>query len=110
MTLKQDLKALQREFKALGKKVEKLTKVVEKAEKTQAKAAKAKTLKKAPAKKKAPVKKKAAAVKMIPISNSSDLVIFFIIKSCIQMFKSDSKARKTSNLCTSVEMAIGVNH
>ena len=52
MTVKQDLKALQREFKALGKKLEKLTKAVEKAEKTQAKAAKAKTVKKAPIKKK----------------------------------------------------------
>ena len=51
MTLKQDLNALQREFKALGKKLEKLTVAVEKAEKTQAKAAKAKTVKKAPAKK-----------------------------------------------------------
>ena len=29
MTVKQDLKALQKEFKALGKKVEKLTKGVE---------------------------------------------------------------------------------
>jgi putative endonuclease len=63
MTVKQDLKALQKEFKALGKKVEKLTKVVEKAEKTQALAAKAKTVKKAPAKKKATLKKKTAAVK-----------------------------------------------
>ena len=44
MTVKQDLKALQREFKALGKKVEKLTKAVEKAEKTQVQAAKAKTV------------------------------------------------------------------
>ncbi len=63
MTVKQDLKVLQKEFKALGKKVENLTKAVEKAEKTQAKTAKAKIVKKAPARKKAPAKKKAAAVK-----------------------------------------------
>jgi putative endonuclease len=63
MTVKQDLKVLQREFKALGKKVENLTKAVEKAEKTQATVAKAKTVKKAPVIKKAPVKKKPAATK-----------------------------------------------
>ena len=62
MTVKQDLKALQKEFKELGKKVEKLTKAVEKGEtikgakKTTAKPVKAKPTKKAPAKK-APAKK-----------------------------------------------------
>jgi len=50
MTVKYELKALQKEFKALGTKVEKLLKRVEKAEKTQVKAAKAKTVKKAPLK------------------------------------------------------------
>ena len=61
LTIKQDLKALQKEFKELGMKVENLTKAVEKSEKTQTKAAKAKTMKKAPVNKKTPVKKKAAA-------------------------------------------------
>jgi len=65
MTVKQDLKALQKEFKALGKKLEKLTKAVEKGEtikvakKTTAKPIKAKTSKKVPAKR-APAKKKSA--------------------------------------------------
>jgi hypothetical protein len=63
MTLKQDLKALQKEFRDLGKKVDTLTTAVEKAEKTQAQAAKAKTVKKTPVRKKAPVKKKATAAK-----------------------------------------------
>jgi len=60
MTVKQDLKVIEREFKALGKKVKNLTKAVEIAGKTQAKAAKTKTVKKAPDRKKAPVKKTAA--------------------------------------------------
>jgi hypothetical protein len=65
MTIKQDLKALQKEFKELGKKVEKLTKAIEKgdtikvAKKTTAKPVTAKTAKKVPAKK-APAKKKSA--------------------------------------------------
>ena len=65
MTVKQDLKALQKEFKALGKKLEKLTKAVEKgatikvAKKTKAKPVKAKTTKKVTAKK-TPAKKKSA--------------------------------------------------
>ena len=57
MTVKQDLKVLQREFKVLGKKVENLTKAFEIAQKTQAKAAKTKKVKKAPVRKKTPVKK-----------------------------------------------------
>ena len=63
MTLKQDLKALQKEFRDLGKKVDTLTKAVVKAEKTQAQAAKAKTVRKAPARKRAPVKKITTAAK-----------------------------------------------
>lgn len=61
MTLKQDLRALQKEFKDLGKKVEMLTKAVEKAEKAQTNAARDKIVKKAPAKKKATPKKATAA-------------------------------------------------
>ena len=61
MTLKQDFKAIEKEFKDLGKKVEKLAKAVEKAEKTQAQAAKAKTVKKAPARMRALAKKAPAA-------------------------------------------------
>jgi len=62
MTVKQDLKALQKEFKALGKKLEKLTKAIEKDdEKAQAVKAKKATPKpkavKKVAAKKAPAKK-----------------------------------------------------
>ena len=67
LTVKQDLKALQKEFKALGKKLDKLTKAIEKNEKAQSKATKAKTVKKAPAKKKAPVKRKSTATKTTTI-------------------------------------------
>ena len=65
MTVKQDLKALQKEFKALEMKMEKLIAAVEKGEKpkvakkTTAKPVKAKTTKRSPAKK-APAKKKTA--------------------------------------------------
>ena len=65
MTVKQDLKALQRQIKALEKKMEKLITAAEKSEKpatgkkTTAKPVKAKTTKRAPVKK-VPVKKKTA--------------------------------------------------
>ena len=65
MTIKQDLKALQKEIKALGMKMEKLIAAVEKGEttkvakKTTAKPIKAKATKRAPAQK-APAKKKTA--------------------------------------------------
>ena len=65
MTLKQDLKAVQRQIKALEKKMEKLIAVAEKSEKpatgkkTKRKLIKAKTTKKAPAEK-VPLKKKSA--------------------------------------------------
>ena len=58
MTVKQDIKALQKEYKALGKKLEKLIAAAEKSEKpksankTTAKTAKRSTAQKAPAKKK----------------------------------------------------------
>jgi hypothetical protein len=58
MTVKQDIKALQKEYKALGKKLEKLIVAAEKsdkpksAKKTTAKTAKRSTAQKAPAKKK----------------------------------------------------------
>ncbi len=81
MTVKQDLKALQKEFKALGTKLEKLTKAIEKGEtikvakKTTAKPVKAKTTKKVPAKK-APAKKKpaqpTATDKVLKIINGSE--------------------------------------
>ena len=80
MTVKQDLKALQKEFKALGKKLEKLAKMVEKGEtikvakKTTAKPVKAKTSNKVTAKK-APAKKKSAQLtatdKVLKIINGS---------------------------------------
>ncbi len=65
MTVKQDLKALQKEFKELGKKLEKLIAAAEKSEKPKsakkktAKPIKAKTTKRSPAQK-APAKKKTA--------------------------------------------------
>ena len=67
MTLKQDLKSLQKEIKALEKKMNKLAKTIEISEKpkavkkSKAKPANAKTTKKAPAKK-APPKKKPTKV------------------------------------------------
>jgi len=65
MTMKQDLKAMQKEFKAIEKKMEKLIAAAGKSEKakvakkTTAKSIKPKTTKRSPAKK-APVKKKTA--------------------------------------------------
>ena len=65
MTIKQDLKSLQKQFKALEKKMEKLIAAAEKSEtpkvakKTAAKPVKAKITKRAPVKK-VPVKKKTA--------------------------------------------------
>ena len=80
MTVKQDLKAMQKEFKALGKKLEKLTKAVEKdetikvAKKTTAKPIKAKTSKKVTAKK-TPAKQKSAQ------PTATDKVLKIIIRS-----------------------------
>ena len=60
MTVKQDIKALQKEYKALGKKLEKLIVTAEKSEKPKsAKKTTAKTAKRSPAQK-APAKKKTA--------------------------------------------------
>jgi len=80
MTLKQDLKALQKEIKALGKKMNKLVTTIEKAEKPnaakkpKAKSTKSKTATKARAKK-APAKKKSAKI------TAADQVIKIINRS-----------------------------
>ena len=65
MTVKQDLKALQKEFKAVGQKMEKLIKAIEKTEKAPAKKVAIKKTKTVKAKPKSTAAKKPARKKPV---------------------------------------------